>query len=205
MALSPDGRWVATGGSDDTLVKIFEVDGGREVRTIHTPGGATYSMGFTGDGRYLVGSQGDESIRAWNVADGSEVKGFTRPTGYVHTYAFSRDGRLVAFPTQEGNIALVETARWKETTASGPDPAKFRTLDGHPGGTSFLAFHPSGRHLASTGVDGSLRIWDLSSGKVIREFPALVGAGARVSFTSDGQSLVVAGGDEVIRVFGRKK
>ena len=57
--------------------------------------------------------------------------------------------------------------------------------------------------LASTGVDGSLRVWDVASGKVVREFAGM-GQGSRVAFTADGQSVVVAGGDEMIRVFGRK-
>ncbi len=180
-------------------MKIFEVEGGREVRSITTTGGATYSMGFTGDGKYVVGSQGDECIRAWSVADGAEVKGFTRSIGYVHTYAFSRDGRIVAFPAADGSIAMFDTATWKQAAPSEP-----RKLEGHPGGTSFVAFQPSGRHLASTGMDGGLKVWEVSTGKVVREFPGLVGPGARVAFTADGQSLVVAGGDEVIRVFGRK-
>ncbi len=182
-------------------MKIYEVEGGRELRAIPTPGGATYSMGFTGDGKYVVGSQADERIRAWSVADGSEVKDFSRATGYVHTYAFSRDGGLVAYPAADGTIVLAETAGWNADGAARPEPRK---LEGHPGGTSFLAFHPGGRHLASTGTDGSLRIWAVVSGKLVRELPGQAGAGARVAFTSDGQSIVVAGGDEVIRVFGRK-
>ena len=201
MAVSPDGRYVATGGSDDNLVKVFEVEGGREVRTITTTGGATYSMGFTGDGKYLVGSQGDEYIRAWSVADGAEMKGFSRPIGYVHTYAFSRDGRIVAYPSADGTIALADTTAWKDPSPAGTEPRK---LEGHPGGTSFVSFSPSGRHLASTGVDGNLKVWEVSSGKVIREFQGLVGAGARIAFTADGQSIVVAGADDMIRVFGRK-
>jgi WD40 repeat protein len=203
VALSSDGRYLATGGSDDNLVKIFEVEGGREIRSITTTGGATYSMGFTGDGKYVVGSQGDECIRAWSVADGAEVKGFTRSIGYVHTYAFTRDGRMLAYPASDGAIALVETETWKQPLPAGKSAPEPRKLEGHPGGTSFVAFHPSGRHLASTGVDGSLRIWDVASGKVVREFAGL-GQGSRVAFGADGQSVVVAGGDEMIRVFGRK-
>lgn len=202
MAVSPDGRYVATGGSDDALVKIFEAANGREVRSISTPGGATYSMGFTGDGRYVVGSQGDECIRAWSVADGAEVKGFTRRLGYVHTYAFSRDGRLVAYPSGEG-IAVVETAAWREAQEGKPHPEP-RTLAGHPGGTSFVAFSPSGRHLVSTGMDGVLRVWEVAVGKVVREIPGVVGQGARVAFALDGRSIVTACADEEIRIFGRK-
>lgn len=202
MAVSPDGRYVATGGSDDNLVKIFEVAGGRELRSITTTGGATYSIGFTGDGRYVVGSQGDECIRAWSVADGAEVKSFSRQTGYVHTYAFSRDGKIVAYPAGEG-IVLAETAAWR-TAGEGKAVPEPRKLDGHPGGTSFVAFHPSGRHLVSTGMDGTLKVWEVATGKIVREIPGVVGAGARVAFNSDGRSIVTSCADEEIRIFGRK-
>jgi len=165
VALSSDGRLAATGGSADAFVKLFETAGGREIRSIATRGGATYTLGFTGDGRYLVGVQADGQMRTWRVADGVEVAAVAPKGGYVHTSAFSRDGRWLAYPSVNGAILLADTAEWSEAGADPARPRRVRGFEGHPGGAGFLAFHPAGRHLVSSGADGAVRIWELSTGK----------------------------------------
>jgi WD40 repeat protein len=204
VAVSGDGRLAATGGSADTFVKVFECASGREIRSIATRGGATYTLGFTGDARCLVGVQADGNLRAWRVADGVEVACVSPKAGYVHTSAFSRDGRLLAYPGANGTVVLAETAEWSEPGADPANPRRVRALEGHPGGTGFLAFHPAGRHLASSGADGSVRIWELATGKRVASLAPAAGASPRVAFTFDGQSLVVAGADENVRVYGPK-
>lgn len=204
VAVSGDGRLGATGGSADTFVKIYETASGRELRSIATRGGATYTLGFTGDARFLVGVQADGNLRAWRVADGAEVACVSPKAGYVHTSAFSRDGRLFAYPGAGGAVVLAETGEWTEPGADPANPRRLRVFEGHPGGAGFLAFHPAGRHLASSGADGSVRIWELATGKRVATLAPGAGASPRLAFTSDGQSLVVAGGDEVVRVYGPK-
>lgn len=204
VALSGDGRLAATGGSADTFVKIFETASGRELRSIGTRGGATYTLSFTGDARHLVGVQADGNLRAWRVADGAEVACVAPKAGYVHTSAVSRDGRWLAYPGANGAVTLAETSEWAEAGADPANPRRVRSLEGHPGGTGFLAFHPSGRHLATSGADGGVRVWELSTGKRLLALAPGAGPSPRVAFSSDGQSLVVAGADETVRVYGPK-
>jgi WD40 repeat protein len=66
-----------------------------------------------------------------------------------------------------------------------------------------VAFHPHGRHLASTGADGSLRVWDLTGRKPFVTLAAQVGNNSRLAFSGDGRRLVVAGTDGMMRVFAR--
>jgi WD40 repeat protein len=204
VALSGDGRLAATGGSADTFVKIFESANGREVRSITTRGGATYTLGFTGDARYLVGVQADGNLRAWRVADGVEAACVSPKAGYVHTSAFSRDGRLLAYPGANGAVVVAETSEWAEPGADPANPRRVRLFEGHPGGTGFLAFHPAGRHLVTSGADGGVRVWEVATGKRVATLAPGAGASPRLAFTADGRSLVVAGADEVVRVYGSK-
>ncbi|MFN3486399.1 MAG: WD40 repeat domain-containing protein [Planctomycetota bacterium] len=193
MAVSPDGRLVATGGSADGLMKVFEVASGREIRSLVAPAGATYTLAYTGDGRFLLASHADETFRVWNAQEGTEVRRLA--AGYVHTVACSRDGRWVAFPLPEGGLAVVEAGAWERR----------RTFEGHPGGTSYVAFHPHGRHLASTGADGTLRVLDLAGRKPFVTLAPQVGNNSRLAFSADGRRLVVAGTDGLVRVFGRDR
>lgn len=194
MAVSPDGRHVAAGGSAESVVKIYEVSTGREVRTIQAPQGATYTLGYSGDGKYIVGSHADGTLRAWDAELGSEARNLSA-AGYVHAYAFSRDGKLMAYPAADGSLQIIEMGTWNETAS----------LEGHPGGAWSVAFDPSGRFLASAGKDGSVKVWEVSSRKMVNALATGVGQTARLTFTPEGQALVVTGSDSVVRVFGRKK
>jgi WD40 repeat protein len=65
---------------------------------------------------------------------------------------------------------------------------------GHLSGTRHLAFSPDGRLLAATygGIDqpGTLRIWDLQTGAMVREHQEPVGV-CFVSFSPDGDSVAI--------------
>ena len=64
-----------------------------------------------------------------------------------------------------------------------------------------MAFSPAGRMLATAGVDGAVRLWDLATGAELRR----VGEpGARltgVAFSPDGRMLAACGTDADIRLW----
>lgn len=205
VALSSDGRLLATGGSNDRFVKLYEADGGRAVRTIGTPGGATYALTFTGDGRYLLGNQADGHLRVWRVADGHEVASLSPRSPTLHPRALSRDGRLVAFVPPRGPILVADMEAWLEAAARGdlPPDRRTRRLEGQPDGAACIALHPAGKHLAACGPDKTVRIWEIGSGRIVATF-ALDVAATQMVFTGDGRSLAVAGEDDHIRIYGRR-
>jgi WD40 repeat protein len=196
VAFSSDSTWLATGGSEDGLIKIYDVASGRLVRTIPTPDVSIYAMAFTSDSRYIVvnhslANRADSSMRIFKTGDGSEVKNLI--TGVVSAFALSRDGRLLAYSNARGSIILLETGGWTEV----------KRLDGHPMGASSVAFHPISRYLASTGRDGAVRIWDADTGKAVNTLQAKGETDSRLVFGADGLTLVVASSDATVRVFGR--
>jgi WD40 repeat protein/ankyrin repeat protein len=79
--------------------------------------------------------------------------------------------------------------------------------DGH-GQTGMLAFTADGRYLASAGDDPSVRLWDVSSGLLVRKFSEHADSVNGIAFSPDDQRLATAGADRHVRVFevstGRK-
>ncbi|MBV8881031.1 MAG: WD40 repeat domain-containing protein [Planctomycetaceae bacterium] len=198
VAFSPDGRWLAAGGSDDGQLKIIDVSTGRVAREIKTADTALYAVEFTPDGSHLivnhtVMNRGDTSLRIYKLSDWTEVKSSIK--GPATSFALSRDGRLFAYATPGGTIVLLETGGWTE----------LRSIDAHPFGASSLAFHPRGRHLASSGRDGAVRLWDTQHGRLVNTLAIKGEVDSRLAFGSDEDSLVVATADATVKLFGRRE
>ena len=68
-----------------------------------------------------------------------------------------------------------------------------RSLPGHEGKLTGAAFSPDGSMLATSGAEGLLKVWDLSSGKVLRRVKG-PGAARGVTFSADGSRVAAAFG-----------
>jgi serine/threonine protein kinase len=71
----------------------------------------------------------------------------------------------------------------------------FRTLSGHKDSVEALAFLDGGARLASAGVDGVIRIWDVERGKIVRTLTGHRRSVIAVAVSPDGKLLVSAGNE----------
>jgi len=196
VAFSPDGKVLATGGSQDGLIKLFDASNGREIRVIRTGDVSVFNLVFTPDGKHLVAyhsltNRGDDSLRVLKTSDGSDVRGLS--SGAITAFALSGDGRTLAYSNAHGAVILVETTSWTEV----------RRLEGHSTGATSIAFQPVSRYLATAGRDGAVRLWDGDTGKLLRALPIKEETEARMAFASDGLSLAVALNDATVQMFGQ--
>jgi magnesium-transporting ATPase (P-type)/WD40 repeat protein len=98
------------------------------------------------------------------------ISGFN---GGVNNVVFSPDGRRVAFgravEVPQPNGAVAEAGEIVITDSDGRDAFSFRA---HADRILSIAFSPDGERLASTGVDGTLKLWDARKGEAIATIPA---------------------------------
>lgn len=76
-----------------------------------------------------------------------------------------------------------------------------RTLRGHTGAISRIAWSPEGKLLASPSADGTIRLWNVETGECLR---ILKGNGSEVNtvaFDPTGQSLASGGNDKTVKLW----
>jgi WD40 repeat protein len=148
MALSPDGRLVASVGSENLGLKVWRIDNGhlmfwkpKEQRTAVTfsPGGI------------LVGTLSLEHVQLFDARNGKELAHIDDLNLHAdHGIAFSPDGRFLAV-VDGTKIKLWDIFACRNV----------HVFKGHKGWVTSVAFAPEGKSLVSTSEDGTALVWDL--------------------------------------------
>ena len=107
IALSPDGKHVATSSWDETI-HIWEKD---TRKLVHGPlkvhKSWVNSVAYSPSGRYIVSSSSDKSIMIWNALTGEVICGpLYAHTSWVSSAVFSPDGTRVASASNDGVVIL---------------------------------------------------------------------------------------------------
>ncbi|HEV3024715.1 MAG TPA: c-type cytochrome domain-containing protein, partial [Pirellulales bacterium] len=104
-ALSPDARFIATGGYDQTI-KLWDATTAQEVRTIAGHNGAVFDLAFSPNNKLLASASADRTVKLWDVATGQRLDTFGQPLKDVYAVAFSPDGRRVAAAGVDNRIRI---------------------------------------------------------------------------------------------------
>jgi len=94
IAMSPDGRWLAS-GSQDSTIKIWALTTGNLLRTLYGHNGKINSVAISPDGHWVLSAAGDNTARIWDVQGGNEVRVLSGHAGMITSVAFAAGGAQV--------------------------------------------------------------------------------------------------------------
>jgi WD40 repeat protein len=192
IAFSPDGNTIASGsgrlvylgGGEDQgtcvgqEIRLWNPNTGEPIKTLIGHTSVVNSVAFSPNGNTIASGSGHwmgyegtysagEEIRLWNVDTGELLKTLTGHKNVVSSVAFSPDGNLIVsgdwwYHWVNGHLSSGavggEIRVWDAHTGE-----LLKTLTGHTGEVSSVAFSPDGKTLASGRTDGTILLWDFSS------------------------------------------
>ncbi|MCK1386638.1 caspase family protein [Bradyrhizobium sp. 21] len=195
VAISPDGRTLASGSNDKTL-KLWNAASGRELRTLSGHTFNVLAIAFSPDGTTVASASGDNTLKLWDAASGRELRtltGHSAPNfeASATSVAFSPDGHTLVSGSYDKTVRLWDVASGRQ----------LQTLAGHSSYVSAVAFSPDGRMIVSGGDDKTLKLWDAASGRELRTLKGHTDWVFAVGFSPDGRTVVSGGRDRTLRLW----
>ena len=189
VALSPDGRTLASGSHDN--IKLWDVQSQQQSATLTGHSHLVRSVAFSPDGRTLASGSFDKTIKLWDVQRQREIATLTGHSDNVRSVAFSPDGRTLASGSEDNTIKLWDVQ----------SQGQIATLTGYSNWIYSVAFSRDGQMLASGSQDETIKLWDVPSQ---REIATLTGHSSfvySVAFSPDGQTLASGSWDNTIKLW----
>ncbi|HWV99814.1 MAG TPA: protein kinase [Candidatus Acidoferrum sp.] len=193
VAVSPDGRRIAT-GSMDTTARIWDAASGREQLTLEGHRDWVIWVAFSPDGRRIVTASHDQTARVWDADKGRELFRLKGHSDVVRSALFSPDGRRIV------------TGSWDKTAKvwDADTGRELFTLKGQTGKIWPVAISPNGQRIATgsqDSVDKTAIVWDAVTGQKLLTLEGHTGGIACLAFSPDNKRIATASYDKTAKLW----
>ena len=184
VSFSPDGKFLVSGGYDDT-VKLWRSNG-TLLKILKDHKEDVIDAIFSPNGELLASASRDGTIKLWN-REGEELQELSGLTSTILEVSFSPDNLTLALGSADATVKL-----WNFSDGSVPEE-----LGKHDRRVTSLSFSSNGE-LASASCDGTIKLWNRN-----RKFPAHTECVERVRFSPDGELLASGSEDTTVKLWNR--
>jgi WD40 repeat protein len=192
VSLSPDGRWLLTGGDEnDRSARLWDARSSLELRSfVHER--AVSAVAFTPDGGRFVTADAKGTIRLWSLETLSEIRRFQNAHGPVWSISLAGRKMLTGHNVRVAVLWDVDSGE------------ELRTFVSDMSSSVSAALSQDGR-LVATGTSGGngfqgspATLWDAGTGRVLQQFGQENEAN-EVAFSPDGRFILATGCGSVTR------
>ncbi len=186
VSFSPNSKFVAVGGGDG-IAQIYDVANGKLLRSEKSSDedqAEILEVAYSRDGRFIAAGRGNGVLSIIDAESLESISSFDDAEEGVVALAWNDDG-LLAAASFDGTTRVYDPA--SEQLVSSMATAS--------GAQAFnVAFSPDGLTIAVVGGDGTARLFQASTGRVVQSYPNHSDRIYGVAFSPDGQRLAVGAG-----------
>jgi len=198
VAVSPDGKYIAT-GSRDKSAKVWDISSGRELRSFLGHQLTVNGVEFSPDGRLLATSSADNTAKVWEVVTGKELFSTPPDKKYITDVAFSPNGEYMVCAGY-GDSAQV----WSVSSKNLYKKIAVNADQGSGYGTS-IAFSPDGSWLAFGEDNKTVNVYNAKTFELVYTFKPeqgwCGGCGTIVTFSPDSKTLAKLAHDSNVETY----
>lgn len=183
----------------------FTIDG-ELTSTALDPNDVSAMVGFSTGGISVFGTLSDKAI---------QIHPFPGHAKAVTAAAFLPGGQQLATASLDGSIRIWDVPPCRKFQSAMSDsngkakiaaPKPKSVIQAHTGGATALAMHSDGLQLLSGGTDGTVKVWDIKTGKVTLTISGAHPGGVKaVFYRPDSDEIISMEADKSIKVWENKK
>ncbi|MEC4816265.1 MAG: AAA-like domain-containing protein [Scytonema sp. PMC 1069.18] len=186
VAVSPDGKILATGSTDNT-VKLWKPNG-ELIATLVEHDAAVNAVAISPDSKTIASASADKTIKLWKT-DGNLLTTLKGHSDAVEAVAMSPDSKIIVSAGDDKTIKL-----WKR------DGTLLRTIKGLSGEIEGIAISPDGKTIASASDDKTVKLWNID-GTLLRTLQGHEDEVEGVAISPDGKLVVSGSADKQVKIW----
>jgi WD40 repeat protein/tRNA A-37 threonylcarbamoyl transferase component Bud32 len=203
VALSPDGRTLASTTVEKGMIYFWDLATGNQTHSFRAPNWLR-GFAFSPDGKTLATGDGTGSkVHLWDVATGTKIRSLIGHTNWIRCVAFSPDGKILASVGDDGWLKL-----WNPATGE-----YLRGVHSHSGNARNVAFSPDGGSVAVAGYNPPDPAIRLAGNLIVRDVATLsqercftpqnqdVSPISCIAYSPDGKLLAAGCMDGLVRIW----